>query len=181
MKEQIQELYAVGLEKYAGDEEAAKAFVSGFLKEAFFGPVVNVTNGMNHQLGHVIAEGGAKALGMGAAGLALGLGIHGISSAMNSAGNLGMREKFQKVLASVVNSNPVLMNADREKINQFAETIFKFAPKVATDPNLLTNVLVNAAHGEAGLDTTTIRALVDLESKVQETRKNALFSPKPYV
>ncbi len=176
MKEQIVELYELGLEKFAGDENAAKAFVSGFLKEAMFGNILNKTG---QTFGQAVLEGGAKGLGMGVAGLAIGLGIHGLSSSVNAANTASLRGKFQEVLSRVVKESPILQNADKDKINSFANTIFSFAPKVATDPNLLSTVLVNSIHSES-LDPTTIRSLVDLESKIQETRKNALFSPKTY-
>lgn len=176
MKEQIAELYQLGLEKYAGDQEAAKAFVAGFVKEAMFGSTLNKAG---QSFGQVLLEGGAKGLGMGAAGLALGLGIHGLSSSVNAMNTAGMKDKFHQVLDKVVRESPILQNADREKVNSFANTIFSFAPKVATDANLLSTVLVSAIHGES-LDPTTIRSLVDLEGKIQETRKNMLFSPKMY-
>lgn len=176
MKEQIVELYQLGLEKYAGDQEAAKAFVTGFMKEAMFGGTLNRAGQTFTQ---VLLEGGAKGLGMGAAGLAIGLGIHGLSSSVNAMNTSGLREKFHQVLEKVVKESPILQNADRDKVNSFANTIFSVAPKVSTDANLLSTVLVSAIHGDS-LDTTTIRSLVDLEGKIQETRKNMLFSPKMY-
>lgn len=166
MKEQIQEVYALGLEKYAGDEVKAKEFTTGFLKEAF-------------TLNPHLAEAGYKAIGAGVAGLGLGLGIHGVSSLFNNVSLSNQHAKFQKALDAAIRNNPLLENADRSKINSYAETIFKFAPHVAADVNMLSSILANAVHGE-GLDPMTIRTLTDLEARVQETRKNALFSPKAY-
>lgn len=169
-KEQIQEVYNYGLEKYAGDETKAKEFTVGFLKEATdpFRPM------------QVFGEGALKALGAGAVGVGLGLGIHGLSSAFNHAGTQFLRDKYLAALSKAKQSNPILADADSSKVQSYAETVFKFAPHVAADPNLLSSILANAVHGE-GLDPMTIRTLADLEGRIQESRKNALFSPKGYV
>jgi hypothetical protein len=172
MNEQIKEVYEHALEKYAGDHEAAKKFVVGFIKEAAgFGDAAG--------FGGSLISGAGKAVGGGLVGIGLGLGLHGMSQMLNSSTNSNLHEKFMQVLNHVVATNSLLSNADRARIDSYAETIFKFAPRVATDPNLLSSILSNAVHGE-GIDPMTIRTLTDLESKIQETRKNALFSPKAY-
>lgn len=170
MKEQIQEVYNYGLEKYAGDETKAKEFTVGFLKEAalpFSAPAA-------------FGEGAMKALGAGVVGLGLGIGIHGISSTFNHAGTQFLREKFIAALSKAKQSNPILADADSSKVQSYADTVFKFAPHVAADPNLLSSILANAVHGE-GLDPMTIRTLADLEGRIQESRKSALFTPKGYL
>jgi hypothetical protein len=169
MKEYIQEIYDFGLEKFAGDETLAKEFTSAFVKEAFMSP----------SFGAKAMEGAGVALGGGAMGLALGLGIHGMSNALQGVGTGFLRDKFRTSLNSAIASNPLLHDADKIKINSYAETVFKFAPHVACDTNLLSSILANAVQGE-GLDPTTIHALADLEGRVTESRKNALFSPKAY-
>lgn len=173
MKEYIQEVYNLGLEKFAGDEDKAKEFTIGFMKEAAL-PYDRAPSLMQH-----LISGAVPAIGAGVAGLGLGLSIHGLSSAFAHAGNQFLRDKFQQALNAAVSNNPLLMDADRSKVNSYAETVFKFAPHVAADPNLLSSILANAVHGE-GLDPMTIRTLADLEGRVQESRKNALFSPKAY-
>jgi hypothetical protein len=177
MKEQILEVYNLGLEKYAGDTEKAKEFTVGFLKEA---------SGADLPLKFMDAvfqgnalKGIATGIGAGVAGLGLGLAVHGMSSMFNNASTAILHAKFIKAVDTAAQHNALLSNADRSKINSYAETIFKFAPHVATDVNMLSSILANAVHGE-GLDPMTIRTLTDLEARIQETRKNALFSPKAY-
>lgn len=164
--EQIKELYDIGLEKFAGDESAAKDFVKGFLKEA---------SAMD-----LIGKGALDALGKGGVALGLGLGIHGISSAINAAGTANLRTKFEHSLAQVTASNPLLTDVDPAKLKSYADTVFKFAPHIAGDPNILSSVLAHVVQGE-GVDVTIVRTLTDLEAKLVESRKGALFSPKSYL
>lgn len=175
MKEQIQELYEHGLEKFAGDHTKAQEFVEGFLKEASGAPVLTFAQNLQKGLG----SGLGQAAGAGLMGIGLGLGIHGLSSAFQHANTGFLKEKFEAALSSAIRTNPILVDADPHKVRSYAETVFKFAPHVATDPNLLSSILANAVHGE-GLDPMTIRTLADLEGRVQESRKNSLFSPKAY-
>jgi hypothetical protein len=174
MNSQILEVYNLGLEKYAGDETKAKEFTVGFLKEAA-GP----TSAIPATMGRIFQEGAMKALGAGAVGLGLGLGIHGLSSTFNAARTSNLRDKFLAALSKAKHNNPILEDVDSSKVQSYAETVFKFAPHVAADPNLLTSILANAVHGE-GIDPMTIRTLADLEGRIQESQKNALFSPKAY-
>lgn len=177
MKELIQELYDLGLEKFAGDKDAAKDFVVGFMKEAAFGDVV--AKGARSALGS-FGEGALKAVGTGVAGLGIGLGIHGISSMINSAATSDLRSKFQVSLQRAMATNPLLEDADKAKVNSYAETVFRFAPHVASDPNLLSGILAHIVQGE-GVDITIMKTLTELESKLLESRKNGLFTPKSYV
>jgi hypothetical protein len=176
LNENIQELYQVGLEKFAGDTAAAKDFVLGFLKEAAGADAVAKSVGMLGSIG----SGALKTLGTGAAAFGIGLGMHGISTLINNAGNNKLKEAFSSSLAHVVATNPIVQDADSARVNSYAETIFKFAPHVACDSNLLSSILANAVHGE-GIDPMTIRTLTDLEAKLMESRKNSLFSPKSYM
>lgn len=169
MKEQVQALYELGLEKFAGDAEQAGSFVEGFLKEASGGFLTNPE----------FIKGLQSTAGKGVMALGLGLGIHGIATMMASANTSALKSKFEQALQQVVRTNPIVADYDQGKVRSFAETIFKFAPNVAADPNLLAHVLSNACHGES-LDTTTIRALADLDSRVVESRKALNFSPKVY-
>lgn len=169
MNEHIQEVYNLGLEKFAGDADAAKEFTVAFIKEA----------GLMSEVGAHLGAGAVKAIGTGLGGLALGLGIHGMSSAMSNVATANLRSKFQASLAKVTAENPIISHADAHKVQSYAETVFKFAPHVAVDPNLLSSILANAVHGE-GIDPMTIKTLTELESRVVDTRKNALFSPKAY-
>ncbi len=175
MKEHIQEIYNQGLEKFAGDHEAAKEFTVGFLKEAF-----NVNWGeVGTEFSRGLGSTAAKGLVGGAAALAIGLGVHGVSSGLSGVANMNRHREFRRVLDQVVSATPLLKSYDRSKVDSFAETIFKFAPKVSTDPNLLGSILAHAVQGEA-MDSNIIKTLVDLEAKVTETHKNNLFTPKFY-
>jgi len=170
IKQQIADLYQDGLEKYAGDETLAKSYVEGFFKEALnYG---NILKGVEDGLG--------KGIGAGLVGVGLGLGIHGISSALSGVNNAAQKSRFNAAYDHVLATNPIVQNADPAKVRSYAETIFKFAPQVAGDPNLLSSVLAGSVHGE-GVDTMTIRSLADLEARVVETKKAKNFSPKTYL
>lgn len=162
-----EQIYNIGLEKFAGDETKAKEFTVGFLKEAFFNPAD-------------FAAGATKALGAGAAAAAVGLGIHGLSSTMSAVSNSNLKQKFETVLSQIINEAPLLKNADPVRVRSYGETVFKFAPHVAADPNLLKTILSGAIHGD-GIDPMTIRTLADLETRYLDSRKASLFTPKGYV
>jgi len=163
----INDIYEIGLEKFAGDTEKAKEFTVGFLKQAFGAET----------LGGALAGGAASAVGKGLGAAAIGLGIYGASKAMSQANTDNLHVKFQASLSHVMTTNALLKNAPPEKVRSYADTVFKFAPHVAVDPNLLTAILSNAVHGE-GIDPMTIRTLADLEARFLDSKKNALFSPK---
>lgn len=180
MKEHILDVYNLGLEKFAGDAQKAREFTVGFMKEASAAETAGkaALTGLDLFKGEVF-KGMGSALGMGAAGLGLGLAIHGMSSALNSIGTNNLRSKFEAALETSLRSNILLADVDRVKVKSYAETVFKFAPHVACDANLLGPILAHAVQGE-GLDSMIIRSLADLEGRIQETKKNALFSPKAY-
>ena len=161
-------IYKLGLEKCAGDDDGAREFTIGFLKEA-----------ADFSFGNEVAKGVAGTLGASGAALLAGLAIHGISSGFQNTATHNLRGRFEAALKTAVASNPLLQSADPERLNSYAETMFKFAPHIASDPNLLSNILSSAIHGES-MDLTTIRTLADLESRYTETKKNALFTPKLY-
>lgn len=171
----IEQVYKIGLEKFEGDHEKAAEFTKGFLKQASSLPMA-----FGEGIGKALGEGAGKAIGAGVAGLGIGLGIAGLSAAMHGMAGVGQRAKFDAALKQAITSNSTLMHADRAKLMSYAETMFKFAPQIASDPNLLANVLSSAIHGES-MDLTTVRTLADLESRYSETKKNGLFSPKAFV
>lgn len=169
-----EQLHELAMEKCAGDETQAQAFEEAFLKEAFFGNAV---------FGKALTEGVGKAVGAGVAGLGLGLGIHGISSAISHAADSNMRSKFEAALHSAISSNEMLRHAMSEnpgRVQSFANTLFTFAPHVVSDPNILAHLLVNAVQGES-VDVTTIKTVTELENRYTDNRKNSLFSPKAYL
>lgn len=168
----INDIYEIGMEKYAGDHEAAMEFTKGFLKEAFLGlSAAEIAKGASGGIG--------KALGAGVIGIGLGLGVHGMSAMMNQASVQNLRGKYEAALGQAISSNQILRNAEPIKVRSYGETVFKFAPHVAADPNLLTSILANAVLGE-GIDPMTIRTLTDLEAGVMKARKDAVFAPPKF-
>ena len=119
MSNYILEVYELGLEKYAGDEQKAKEFTIGFMKEAA-GEKEALTFGGN------VLKGAAGAIGTGLVGLGLGLGIHGISSTLRTMNEHNLRGTFQAALNKAVASNPILVSADKTKVQSYGETVFKF-------------------------------------------------------
>lgn len=173
MLEKIKEL---GLEKFAGDETQANAFVEGFTKE-----ILEKSAAGHHVSGpdalKEFVNGFAGNVGKGFGGLVVSTGVTALANAFGATASSLTRTKFLKALEQAIASNRLLQEAPKAKVIQYAETIHKFAPQVSTDPNLLSSVLANAIHGE-GVDPQTIKSLTDLEGRFRE---NSSFTPKTYV
>ncbi len=146
------------------------AFMNGFEKAALLGLTPDMIN--------TAGEAAFKGIGGGVAGLGvalLGAGIvKSVSSGANAVGNYQLRSKFEAALAQVTTNNKIVKGARPEKARDYAETLFKFAPHVASDPNLLSSILANAVLGE-GVDPQTIRTLVDLERGYNDNNSNKPF------
>lgn len=166
----LNKIKEIGLEKFAGDEQLAEEFVKGFIKEAF----------TPAEFSKDLMSGAAKSIGTGLAGVVMGLGVTSVTKQIQNVGNGRLHTDFLAALQKAMSSNPVLRQAKKEKVMQYAETVFKFAPHVSTDSNLLSSVLANAIHGE-GIDPLTIRTLVDLEHRYTDNSSSSTFSPKSYV
>ena len=123
-----------------------------------------------------LSGGIAGAMGKGIGGMVTSLGAVGVGSAYKHVANLATHSRFLQALEFAVKHNRNLQEVDRAKILQYAETIFKFAPNVSTDPNILTSTLVNAVLGD-GMDIQTIKTLTELEAKYTD---NNAFSVKDY-
>lgn len=162
----LEKIKEIAMEKFAGDEQLAEAFVEGFAKEAF-------------DLGE-FNKGVGGAIGKGIGGTMIGLGLAGFGKALNNVRMGGLHNQFMASLEHAISTNPVLREADRNKVVGYAETVFKFAPHVSTDANLLSAILANAVHGEV-IDPMTIRTLSDLEGRYVENGSSGNFSPKTYV
>ena len=162
----LDKIKQVAMEKFAGDESLADAFVEGFVKEAFDLQSFN--------------EGVGSAVGKGLGGTAIGLTLSGFGKALHNVQMGGLHNQFMTSLEHAVHMNPVLKQADQDKVIQYADTIFKFAPHVRTDANLLGSILANAIHGD-GIDPMTIRTLTDLESRYIENSSGNMFTTKTYV
>lgn len=200
MLEQIKE-YA--LEKYAGDKDLADEFVKGFtqvslqkyaqerdmtgarpqknegLSEAkSHGEIaLNAARLHNEQFTGKLMHGFSESVGKGFGGLLISGAVGALGSAYSSLARGALHTKFLNALTHVAQTNPIIRNADKAKVLQYAETIFKFAPNVASDPNLLSSIIANAIHGE-GIDPMTIKTLTSLEG---EYAHNNTFTPKTFI
>lgn len=155
----------IGLQHFNGDEALAQTFADAFEKQA---SAADLYSGL------------AKAVGAGIGAVAIGGGLHVMNKAMGSINTANLHGNFEKALATAMQTNRVLRDTDPEKVKNYANTIFRFAPHVAGDVNLLSSVLANAVHGD-GIDPMTIRSLTDLEGRYVDNRSTGAFSPKAYV
>ena len=105
-----------------------------------------------------------------------GVLLAGVAGLVSSARNAVLYRKFTEALKTVMESNRIVRNADRSKVVSYAETIYKFAPHVASDVNLLSQLLANAIHGE-GVDPSTIETITRLEERYS---KDMSFKPKNF-
>ncbi len=115
-------------------------------------------------------------------GAGLAAGAWGINKALNTGSGImnahHHRKAFERSLAHVVETNPVIHNAYKsnpKKVQSFAESIHNFAPRVSGDPNILSSLLSNAVHGES-LDPMTVRSLLEMEGAQKRNREEP-FNP----
>lgn len=176
----INQLRKEAQEKMGFTDAQADAFVEGFVKEASFNAPgaaparAKEPWSATTSLGHGIVDNFAKNIGGGLGNLAVNTVVGGIANLVGSARDSMLHRKFTESLKTVVESNRIVRNADRNRVMSYAETIFKFAPHVASDVNLLSQLLSNAIHGE-GVDPTTIETITRLEERYS---KDTSFKPK---
>lgn len=168
-------IHAQAMEKFAGNKEAADSFVEGFLEKASF-------NLNPETYGELFQNEGVRNLAKAGVGIGAGLLGAGLIGAINhyhtTNASSELRSRFINALAQVMATNRVVKGASSEKAKAYAETIFKFAPNVAADANLLSSILANAVLGE-GIDQMTIKSLVDLEGRyLDNSNPNQLQSFK---
>lgn len=169
MKQEFVELIKLAAAEHYGEKDAAD-FVRGVTetleKDAgVMDSVANWANGQSGTIGNTFSEGVGRALGTGLVGGVIGLA----SSAAGSIGGQIDRLKFLKALEQAIQINRVLQSEDKAKVMSYANTVYKFAPHVACDPNILASVLAGTIHGE-GIDPTTIKMLVEMENKYAQTK-----------
>jgi hypothetical protein len=177
----LEKIKQLALEKCAGDERLAAEFLEGFYDEILTKQAAAAFD--LHKpidIGNAVVKNFSEGLGKGLAGLTLGLGVSAVASAAKNVVTNNLHTEFMEALRQAVASNPILRQANKQKVVNYAQTIFKFAPHVATDANLLSSILANAVHGE-GVDPQTIKTLTDLESRYTMTTSATSFSPKTYV
>lgn len=157
MLDKIREL---AMEKFASTEEV-DAFMEGFEKEATLSSVLQTmaTSGEFRKAG--------IGLGVGLLGAAI---VKGISSGSSAIADRQLRGRFDMALAQVMSGNKIVRGAKPERTKDYAETIFRFAPHVASDPNLLGSILANAVLGES-IDPQTIKTLVELEGRYTDNHR----------
>jgi hypothetical protein len=155
------------LKEFDGDQKKAAAFVDGFCKEAAdWG-----------RLSNELAKQFAGGLGKGLGTLAVAGGVALAAKGVMDSNSGHSHARFQAALDAAIKSNPVLHDADKAKLAQYGETIYKFSPSVAADPNVLGAVLSNAIHFN-GIFPDTIKMLTELEGRYQQ---NNAFSPKMFM
>jgi hypothetical protein len=119
-------------------------------------------------------KGIGESAGRAVAGGIAAVGIAGIAAIASQFKDKALYRKFLQALNEATQTNRVLKGADKNKLMNFAHTIFKFAPHVATDPNLLSTILSNAIHGES-IDPMTVKTLTELENRYRDVTG---FDPK---
>lgn len=177
----LEKIKEYGLEKFAGDEELANEFVKGFVAQIAMEKEAADGRGGRTQpeegYGRTFTKSLIDNLGRNAGSL----GINGLTSlgigAYRFVADGSRHSRFLEALRQAIGASEFLRKQPREKVENYANTIYKFAPMVATDPNLLQSVLTNAVHGD-GVDITIIKTLTDLESR---WRENGSVQPKTFV
>lgn len=123
----------------------------------------NMATAFQKNVGHVAGGMGVLA--------AAGATLVGLNKAVNAVKTATLHPAFLQALETAIKSpdkaGEILRGADRQKVMSYGETIFKYAPNVATDPNLLKGILANVID-YGSIDPATIRSLMELEEK----RKN---------
>lgn len=143
-----------------GEELERSMAVNGIEKEAGFG--ADLMTGMSGK-----AVGGAL-VGLGASALG-GLGAMAVNKVAKGFGASSNRAAYDTALQKAISSSEVLQN-DPQKAKRMGDSIFGFAPNVASDANVLRNVLDNAIYGDS-IDLQTVRAVTELEEKLNKMNK----------
>lgn len=164
--------------KFGDDKEAIAEFVAGFTKEASMleSMLKSKTDNKGENIQTTVLKGIGSTVGQGVGNLLVTAGIASAGGMINSVKGMALHSKFLQALERAYQTNTILKQAPKEKVLQYAETIFKFAPNISTDSNILSSVLANAIHGE-GIYPDTIKMLTDIESRYAE---NTSFNPKTY-
>jgi hypothetical protein len=173
-------IYDKAKSRFDGDEALAEQMMNGFITKtaATLNSYMKGTNtDRAPNFPSSFAKGLAESAGRTAVGGVATLGLLGISALANSIREDNLHRKFMIALNEATQTNRVLKAADKNKVINFAETIFKFAPNVASDANLLGSILSNAIHGDS-IDPMTVRTLTELESRYRDTTG---FDPKRFL
>lgn len=96
------------------------------------------------------------------------MAVNRVGSAFGAASN---RAAYDRAFQTAMKDSELLQN-DPQKAKRMADTIFGFAPTVASDANVLANILTNSIHGES-MDLQTVRAVTELEEKLNKMKANS--------
>lgn len=165
-----------GLSKKASESGYIDAVIEEMQKEA---GIMDFLRGAGNTLG---SEDGGNAFGNHVAQsagkmlppLAVGLGLAAAAKAIGAVGDMRARSRFQEALRIAIERNPVLKEADQDRLQRYGDSIFRIAPITSEDPNILGTVLVNAVRYEQ-LDPNTLKMLGEMEAKRTSGRD---FAPK---
>ena len=108
--------------------------------------------------------------------LGVGAGLIAATKAVGAISRQIDKNKFEAAFRQVI-SHKSLEGEDPVKLRSLADTVFRLAPSVACDPNLLSTVLQEQAKNHQGMPVTFARTLVDLEDKISGRGSNT-FKPK---
>jgi hypothetical protein len=163
----IKEIVREEAAKVYTDEAQLTAFMEGFEKQALFGSgsrfATRFATGFGTKVPEVLAKAGVGVL----AGLATAGVVYGVQAGANALNNNALKSKFETALQYVKNTNKIVKGGNPDKVRSYAQTLFSFAPHVASDQNLLATLLANAVLGE-GIDPMTIKSVTDLEGRYKE-------------
>lgn len=124
-----------------------------------------------------MAEGFGAIVPRVAVPLGVGAGILAATKAAKAIINQIDKNKFEGSYRQALSTNKMLDGEDPVKLRSLADTIFRLAPHVACDPNLLSTVLQEQIKNFNGMTTQKARELVDLEDKLSGRSSNS-FKPK---
>lgn len=160
----LREGLEAGLLKEAGATELSdqqRQFVDltieNMEKNAAFADLLGGADNFRKEIGKAVANTSIPLLG--GLGVAAGLGaVRMIAGGMN-------RSKFEAALKMAVSRNPILQQADQERVKSLGDSIYSTAPHVSTDPNILGQILSNAIRQDGNIDIQTVKMLAELESR----------------
>lgn len=167
-------------------EEAKVALseeIDNLEKEASFGS--RFVGGAGHALKGLGGVGGGAgnrmAAGLGAGAVVVGgllakdaitglasMAVNKVGAAFGAASN---RAAYDRAFQTAMHDSELLQN-DPQKAKRMADSIFSFAPTVASDPNVLANILANSIHGDS-MDIQTVTAVTALEEKLNKMKANS--------
>ena len=109
--------------------------------------------------------------------LGVGAGLIAATKAIGAISKQIDKNKFEAAYRQALATNKMFEGQDPVKLRSLADTIFRLAPTVACDPNLLSTTLQAQMHDAQGMSTKVARELVDLEDKISGRGSNT-FKPK---